>query len=237
MTTHTISFDQFKAALREEKKAGEMAAEKLAGEASTKLPTRLQLYRNFLEQPQTQIATIFFIYLDIIAQCLLMTGDNPGPIWNVIFLFATVFFAFELLLEASLFQVRFFSHWGCLVDTVLVGLRLARGYASFEMNQQHLFLLNFLKVWRFARLLNSYISIEKQKHTILRKKLKLQIESTNDWKEKALLSEDLDEEVKTLREALKMASQDVAAAMLGKFNPDLRHLQVVMEDSSISTDD
>ena len=88
----------------------------------------------------------------------------------------------------------------------------------------------------------------------LRQKLKSQIESTNGWKEQALLSEDVakvcNEEVKTLREALKIAAHDVAAAMLGKVNPelsqsiengyegdDINNVQVVMEDSSISTED
>jgi hypothetical protein len=99
-------------------------------------------------------------------------------------------------------------------------MRMGREYASFEMNQQQLAMFNFLRVWRFARLLNTYVAIEKQKQVALRKKLKLQTESTNDWKEKALLSENIakvcNEEVKTLREALTIASRDVAAAMLGR---------------------
>ena len=68
------------------------------------------------------------------------------------------------------------------------------------------------------------------------------------------MSEDIakvcNEEVKTLREALRIASVDVAAAMLGKVNPELSHsinddherdelndMQVVMEDSSTGTED
>ena len=175
--------------------------------------------------------------------------------WNAIFHFTTAFFTFELLLQAILFHTRFFSHWGCLVDTVLIAMRLVRGYTSFEIiNQHHLVLLYFLRCWRFARLLNSFIATEKQKYTALRRKLKSQIESTNVWKKKALLSEDIakvcNDEVETLRHALKIAADDVAAAMLGKVNTELtdsitggheldevNDMQVVMEDSSISTDE
>lgn len=264
MTKQTVSFDEFQAALLEEKaattnKASEMA-EKFTEEkaATSDHPTRFELCRqslaSFVEKPSTQLLTILFIYFDIIGQCLL-TGASPSPLWNIMFLFTTVFFTIELLLQALLFHVRFFSHWGCLVDTVLIVMRLGREYSSsFEMNHQHLVLLNFLKVWRFARLLNSFIAIEKQKCIALRQKLKSQIESTNGWKEQALLSEDVakvcNEEVKTLREALKIAAHDVAAAMLGKVNPELSRsiengyegddsnsVQVVMEDSSISTED
>jgi len=272
MTNQTVSFEEFQAALAEKaattKKASEMAekfteekaatTKKASEMASFDHPTRFELCRqslaSFVEKPSTQLLTILFIYFDIIGQCLL-TSESPSPLWNVMFLFTTVFFTIELLLQALLFHVRFFSHWGCLVDTVLIVMRLSREYSSFEMNQQHLVLLNFLKVWRFARLLNSFIAIEKQKCIALRQKLKSQIESTNGWKEQALLSEDVakvcNEEVKTLREALKIAAHDVAAAMLGKVNPELSQsiengykgddnsngVQVVMEDSSISTED
>ena len=259
MTEQTISFEEFQAALAE--KAATTKAEKFTEEkaATSDHPTRFELCRqlaSFVEKPSTQLLTILFIYFDIIGQCLL-TGESPSPLplWNIMFLFTTVFFTIELLLQALLFHVRFFSHWGCLVDTVLIVMRLGREYSSlFEMKQQHLVLLNFLKVWRFARLLNSFIAIEKQKCIALRQKLKSQIESTNGWKEQALLSEDVakvcNEEVKTLREALKIAAHDVAAAMLGKVNPelsqsiengyegdDINNVQVVMEDSSISTED
>jgi len=259
MTRQAVSFEEFEAALREDKAATKNARSEMAAEKSITHPTRLRLISRqtmsiFVEEPTTQIVTIFFIYLDIIAQCFL-AGETPGPIWNVVFLFTTVFFTFELLLQAFLFRERFFSHWGCLVDTMLIATRVGRKYASFEMNQQQLAIFNFLRVWRFARLLNSYVAIEKQKQLALRKKLKLQTESTSDWKKKALLSEDIaklcNEEVETLREALTIASKDVAAAMLGQYNPDLSHsidenvnkrgdyncMQDITEESSSSTDD
>eukprot|EP00573_Skeletonema_grethae_P012808 CAMPEP_0201693016 /NCGR_PEP_ID=MMETSP0578-20130828/5740_1 /ASSEMBLY_ACC=CAM_ASM_000663 /TAXON_ID=267565 /ORGANISM="Skeletonema grethea, Strain CCMP 1804" /LENGTH=274 /DNA_ID=CAMNT_0048178477 /DNA_START=677 /DNA_END=1501 /DNA_ORIENTATION=- len=274
MTKQIVSFEEFQAALFEEKaleeKALEEKAKKLIGdgdkleeraatttasEMASEHRARFEICRQFVERPSTQLLTIFFIYLDIIGHCLL-PGENLSSMWNAIFHFTTAFFTFELLLQALLFHARFFSHWGCLVDTVLIAMRLVRGYSSFEIiNQHHLVLLYFLRCWRFARLLNSFIATEKQKYTALRRKLKSQIESTNDWKKKALLSEDIakecNDEVKTLRHALKIAADDVAAAMLGKVNTELTHsitdghksdevndMQVVMEeDSSISTDD
>lgn len=264
MTKQIVSFEDLQAALLEEKalednakkltEDKERAATMTASEMASEPPTRFELCRQFVERPSTQLITIFFIYLDIIGHCLL-PGENLSSMWNAIFHFTTAFFTFELLLQAFLFHARFFSHWGCLVDTLLIAIRLVGGYSSFEIiNQQHLVLLYFLRCWRFARLLNSFIATEKQKYTALRRKLKFQIESTHDWKRKALLSEDVakvcNDEVKTLRHALKIAADDVAAAMLGKVNTELTHsitdenrqdevndMQVVMEDSSISTDD
>mmetsp|Transcript_18824 Transcript_18824/g.30842 ORF Transcript_18824/g.30842 Transcript_18824/m.30842 type:complete len:267 (-) Transcript_18824:420-1220(-) len=266
MSAETVSFDEFQAALLEEKTSAEKMTEGkllLEEKASTKNatmasasehPTRLEHSRQTLakivERPSTQVITILFVYLDIIYG--LLPGENPSTMWNTIFL---VFFTCELVLQAALFYARFFSHWGCLVDTVLIAMRLGTEYTSlFEMNQQHLALLNFLRCWRFARLLNSLVATEKQKCTALKRKLKSQFESTNDWKERALLSEDIakvcNEEVKTLREALIIASVDVAAAMLGKVNPELSHsinddherdelndMQVVIEDSSTGNED
>mmetsp|Transcript_28556 Transcript_28556/g.44979 ORF Transcript_28556/g.44979 Transcript_28556/m.44979 type:complete len:263 (+) Transcript_28556:194-982(+) len=262
MTKKIVSFEEFQAALIEEKALGEKAKkltadkldERAAGGMASEHPTRFELCRQFVERPSTQLLTIFFIYLDIIGHCLL-PGENLRSMWNAIFHITTAFFTIELLLQALLFHTRFFSHWGCLVDTLLIAMRLVRDYSSFEIiNQQHLVLLYFLRCWRFARLLNSFIDTEKQKCTALRRKLKSQIESTNDWKKKALLSEDFakvcNDEVKTLRHALKIAADDVAAALVGKVNIELtpsvkdehervevNDMQEVMEDSSISTDD
>ena len=248
MLSETVSFDEVKAALLEEKgKIGEKASAMIVDKSieATKHPR--QTLAKIVGKPSTQLLTIFFIYLDIIGHCLLLSSESPSPIWSIIFLFTSVFFTCELLLQALLFHTRFFSHWGCLVDTVLICLRLGTEYTSlFEMNKTHLVLLNFLRCWRFAKLLNSVISTEKQKCAAYKRKLKSQIESTNDWKAKALSNED---QVKTLREALRIASIDVAAAMLGKVNPELlgkddhvgdelnNDMQVVMEDSSISTED
>lgn len=253
MPSETVSFDEVKAALLEEKASGKIGEKAASGSADaiehSAVENSRQALAKIVEKPSTQLLTIFFTYLDIIGRCLLLSSENTSPIWNIIFLFTSVFFTCELLLQALLFHTRFFSHWGCLVDTVLIAMRFGTEYTSlFEMNQTHLVLLNFLRCWRFAKLLNSVVSTEKQKCAACKKKLKSQIESTNEWKAKALSSED---QVKTLREALRIASIDVAAAMLGKVNPELlgdsikddhvgdelNDMQVVMEDSSISTED
>lgn len=242
MTTQTVSFDEFQEALREERAVKTSDASKIK-----------QSLETFVEKPLIQLVTLCFIYLDIIAQCGL-TSENPGLInWsNAIYHVASIFFCCELLMQASIFNVRFFAHWGYLVDTMLIGLRLARKLSSFQVNQQHLVFLNFLRIWRFARLLHSYVDIEKQKHDATKMKLK---RKTKWWKEKALLSEDFvkvcNEEVKTLREALNIAAKDVASAMLGQVdngllsrsvgvnheNETIHDNQVVMENSSISTED
>ena len=150
-------------------------------------------------------------------------------------------------MNAILFRIRFFVHYGYLIDTLLITGRIARDYAMLELSASHLILMNLvLRIWRFVILLNTFITIEQQKQFVTKKELK-------EWKEKALQFEETvkicNEEVTTLREALNIAAKDVAAAMIGKFNHDLsrstikdnKHendqlngMQVIVEDSSMS---
>lgn len=153
-------------------------------------------------------------------------------------------------MHAILFRKRFFTHYGYLIDTLLLSGRIARDYAMVELSASHLILMNLvLRIWRFVRLLNTFITIEQQKHVATKKNLK-------EWKEKALQFEETvkicNEEVTTLREALNIAAKDVAAAMIGKFSHDfsqfaiednkhenddehqLNGMQVIVEDSSMS---
>lgn len=230
MQTNTISFDEFQAALLAERAAA--AAKQQSNEETPS--TMKQKLEYFIEGPNTQIVMLFFIYLDIIAMIFsyLLTSQNSGW-WSIIGHLCAVVFIIELVVHAILFRIRFFVHYGYLIDTLLVTGRIARDYAMLELSPSHLILMNLvLRIWRFVRLLNTFITIEQQKHIVTKKKLK-------EWKEKALQFEETvkicNEEVTTLREALNIAAKDVAAAMIGKFNHDLS--QFAIEDNKHENDD
>ena len=237
-TTNNISFDEFQAALLAERAAA-AAKQQSNEETSSTMKQKLQY---FIERPNTQLVLLFFVYLDIIAMIFQSSGW-----WSIIGHLCAIVFIIELLMHAILFRIRFFTHYGYLIDTLLVSGRIARDYAMLELSASHLILMNLvLRIWRFVRLLNTFITIEQQKHLVTKQKLK-------EWKEKALQFEQTvkicNEEVTTLREALNIAAKDVAAAMIGKFNHDLsqfaiednKHendqlngMQVIVEDSSMS---
>lgn len=158
----------------------------------------------------------------------MMSVTTIDAIRNVILSFQL----FELLLQMCIFRDRFFSHWGYAFDTILLITRLLNNYSILATNRHHLHLLSFLRVWRFVRVVQAYVAIEVRKHLRAKRKLAMQIESTNEWKWKATLTEEdvqrekrlsrqsrdvvkgYQEEIDTLREALKIAAQDVAAVRL-----------------------
>ena len=241
MQTNTVSFDEFQAALLADRAA--VTAKQQSNEETSSMKQKLEY---FIEGPNTQIVMLFFVYLDVIAMIFsnLLTNQSSGW-WSIIGHLCTVIFVIELLMHAILFRKRFFVHYGYLIDTLLVSGRIARDYAMLELSPSHLILMNLvLRIWRFVRLLNTFITNEQQKHIVTKNKLK-------EWKEKALQFEETvkicNEEVTTLREALNIAAKDVAAAMMGKFNHDLsqfaidnkhenddalKGMQVIVEDSS-----
>ena len=223
-----ISFDEFQAALLADRAAA------AAKQQSTTSSTMKQKLQYFIERPNTQLVLLFFVYLDIIAMIFsnFLTNESSGW-WSIIGHFCAVVFIIELVMHAILFRIRFFTHYGYLIDTLLFSGRIARDYAMLELSASHLILMNLvLRIWRFVRLLNTFITIEQQKHLVTKQKLK-------EWKEKALQFEETvkicNEEVTTLREALNIAAKDVAAAMIGKFNHDLS--QFAIEDNKHENDD
>jgi hypothetical protein len=242
-SSNTISFDEFQAALLADRATA--AAKQQSNEETSSTMKKLQY---FIERPNTQIVMLFFIYLDVIAMIFsnLLTSQSSGW-WSIIGHLCAVVFIVELLMHAILFRIRFFVHYGFLIDTMLVSARIARDCAMVDMSVNQLILINLvLRIWRFVRLLNTFITNEQQKHIVTKNKLK-------EWKEKALQFEETvkicNEEVTTLREALNIAAKDVAAAMMGKFNHDLsqfaidnkhenddalKGMQVIVEDSSMS---
>ena len=195
VTEQTVSLDEFQAALLEDKTATE----------NEKRTTLKANFLEFVQKPSFDIGLLVLIYLDIIAQCLVIGGE-PTPMWSAISQFATAIIAFEISLQVVLFHDTFFSHFGYLLDTTILLVRL-----GVKLNPTHFLFLNFLKAWRFARLVNCCVSIEKGKQSALRRRLELK------WKKKA---EDANEETETLRAALRFAAEDLAAAKLGKASPE-----------------
>jgi hypothetical protein len=229
MQTNTVSFDEFQAALLADRAAA--TAKQQSNEETSSMKQKLEY---FIEGPNTQIVMLFFVYLDVIAMIFsnLLTNQSSGW-WSIVGHLCAVVFIVELVVHAIIFRKRFFVHYGYLIDTLLVSGRIARDYAMLELSPSHLIIMNLvLRIWRFVRLLNTYIEIEHKKHIVTKKRLK-------EWKEKALQFEQTvkmcNEEVTTLREALNIAAKDVAAAMIGEFNHDLS--QFAIEDNKQESDD
>lgn len=162
----TISFEEFQAALLADRAAA-AAKQQSNEETSSTMKQKLQY---FIERPNTQLVLLFFIYLDIMAMIFsnLLTNQSSGW-WGIIGHLCTVVFIIELVVHAILFHKRFFVHYGYLIDTMLVSGRIARDYAMVELSASHLILMNLvLRIWKFVRLLNTFITIEQQKQIVIK---------------------------------------------------------------------
>ena len=170
-SSNTISFDEVQAAVLAYR-ATAAAKQQSNEETSSTMKQKLQYA---IERPNTQLVMLFFIYLDIIAMIFsnLLTNQSSGW-WSIIGHFCIVVFIVELMMHAILFRKRFFVHYGYLIDTLLVTGRIARDYAMLELSASQLTLMNLvLRIWRFVRLLNTYIDIEQQKRIVTKNKLKV----------------------------------------------------------------
>lgn len=195
-----------------------------------------------IEEPLVQIFVLLLIYLDVFLGSWAMisqvansstanASEEPFHHFRCIILYLH---AFELLLQMAIFHVRFFAHWGYAIDTFIIASRILKqhSFTWIQIGQCSLHLLCFLRIWRFVRLINTYIAIEIQKHNATKKELSFQRASVEQYKQEALiLQNDVErvkglqnqskqiakgcrDEVAMLREALKIAAQDVAQAMM-----------------------
>ena len=155
----------------------------------------------YMEDPSTACLFLLLVYLDTLLgslqlsgiNCFGLTARNADAILYVQ--------ALELLLQCALFGSRFFSHWGYLFDC---GIVTARFFPSVT-SRQNLHVLSFLRVWRFVRVVQSFVAIEATNHNAARKEAR-------EWKEKAALaSKKSREEIEVLKEALEMAAAEVAS--------------------------
>lgn len=139
--------------------------------------------------------------------------------------FVTFFFVAEIVAVVLVFGRSMFTHWGYLLD---VCTTVAQIYTEQHQYGKISRMLNLLRFWRMARLMNSLVSAEKDAHDKTARLLeksevevkRLQLEAANlrteveREKEARDAIEDMlqnyKEEVDTLNEALKIAAMDIA---------------------------
>jgi hypothetical protein len=139
--------------------------------------------------------------------------------------FTTFFFAAEIVAVVLVFGRAMMSHWGYLLDILTTGAQI---YLEQKQLGRVSRLLNILRFWRMARLMNAMVSTEKDAHDrtalllekseVEVKKLQLETASlrTEIVREKEArdaiedMLQNYKEEVDTLNEALKIAAMDIA---------------------------
>ena len=182
--------------------------------------------RYYIEDPAIVVFFLLLVYADIVLGSFVLSGDSSSSDSSNVLLqnLHTILLsvqAFELVLQMILFHTRFFSHWGYLLDTILIGTRLLNEYGGYEYDQRNLHLYSYLRVWRFFRAAQAFTTIEVTMHNNTKEKLFSQTKSTKEWKNKATtykddvarekkISKEFREEIDTLTEALQLAAQDVA---------------------------
>lgn len=180
--------------------------------------------RRHLDNPSFQVMILLFIYLDIILGATQHAADSDVTTTlhlEPIRAFILYIHAIELIVQMTLIN-RYFSNMGYMLDTVLIGTRL--------VGMPHSHLTGFLRVWRLFHLVETYISIETQTHTETKHELSRQLRIVGEFEKKVqtmesdlahekLLSEknrditkECQDEIETLREALRIAAIEVAAA-------------------------
>ncbi len=207
--------------------------------------------KSLIEDSTTQILILILINFDILLGTWHITSQltaNSSPVnqWLIplpTLRNATIYLQFiELVLQMSLFHIRFFSHWGYAIDSFLIMARILHRHDMMTMNATkdiitrntyHLQAQHFRIAWRFLRLIQTYISIEVGEHNVTKKELSRRTTQLEEYQTKAmLLEEDVTrerelriqnegvtkqcrEEVETLREALNIAAADVAKFGVG----------------------
>mmetsp|Transcript_12552 Transcript_12552/g.26712 ORF Transcript_12552/g.26712 Transcript_12552/m.26712 type:complete len:305 (+) Transcript_12552:122-1036(+) len=219
---------------------------------STSTSNRWTAWRDHLkvliEDPNIQILILILINLDILLGTWHLTSqltDNSSPLTQWLIPLPTLrkttiyLQLVELLLQMTLFHIRFFSHWGYAIDSFLIAARTLHRHDMMTMNATkdiitrntyYLQAQHFRIAWRFLRLIQTYISIEVVEHNVTKKELSRRTTEMEEFQTKAmLLEEDVSrerelriqneevtkecrEEVETLREALNIAAADVALA-------------------------
>mmetsp|Transcript_19319 Transcript_19319/g.35882 ORF Transcript_19319/g.35882 Transcript_19319/m.35882 type:complete len:338 (+) Transcript_19319:56-1069(+) len=156
--------------------------------------------------------------------------------------FTLFFFLLEICTLMITFKGEFFVHVGYLLDTVIVATCI---FCEIDGWGKEIRMLNFLRVWRLIRLVQSMMSEVRNEHEDTKSVLRLEQSKVKEAvAEKAILQDSLKrelearrrvetmlrgykDEVETLSEALKIAAIDVAEAAQ----------QQLMEDDGVFVDD
>ena len=142
-------------------------------------------------------------------------------------IFCSGVFVFEIFIMLISFRLRFFFHFGCLLDTFIISLQSYAWLNGF-MNESKV--LNIFRLWRLLRLFHSSVEEERSMHRraidevdsiklkarlteVEASRLRLEVERERESKRAVEeMLQNYKEEVETLNEALKIAAQDIAEA-------------------------
>lgn len=162
-----------------------------------------------IEEPYIVTFFLLIVYVDIILGSMSFTGGINRTATAIVILRHMILYVqcIELFLQMILFHVRFFSHWGYCFDTILVIAKLCHGQYTLDIRTHHLHLLSFLRVWRFIRVVQSYLAIEISRHNHTKGELSALMEYTTEYKRKIVSAE---EDIAILNEALTVAALDAA---------------------------
>jgi hypothetical protein len=179
--------------------------------------------RNNLLSPNVQIFVLSLVYFDMLIATTQAADKNDTTTYHFEPLRAVILYihAIELIAQMIIFNTRFLEQWGLMLDTILIGSRLAGTYSTP--------LIGFLRVWRLLPLIETFLAIETTKHVETQRELSRQLRAVEEFKKQTtMLESDLKqerdlrkqnedmtkewrEEIETLGEALKIAAMDVAA--------------------------
>lgn len=196
------------------------------------------LLESCLGNKQTSLVLRLFVSVGLLGQILKSFG-----------VFTDFFLTIEILVTAIVFNKALFSHWGYMLDLFVTASQIWLRRAGYTRESR---LLHILRFWRFVRLFNSLVSIEKDLHEETRVKLdsamsdiaKLREEEGILRGEVAKEKEARDsiedmlqaykDEIDTLNEALKIAAMDIAEVAQGEedFHPSDEEEEEAEEDDT-----
>ncbi|DAZ97149.1 TPA: hypothetical protein N0F65_004763 [Lagenidium giganteum] len=143
--------------------------------------------------------------------------------------FTTMFFLLELIVLACAFRLQFIRHIGYVLDLILVS---SSWIHELSTQSKLLRLLGLLRLWRVFRLVHSLVERERREHDVTRqlleneKKVVMNLRVEKDAAQQTLgkeyesraalevLLQGYKDEIDTMKEALSIAAQAVAAAEL-----------------------
>jgi hypothetical protein len=243
-----LSFEEFQAVNNRSKLQESVASDKNVKKPkstknnSTKNKTEIskpaslswrQQLGSFLEMFSIQTTIVCLIFVDIfIAFADNSLAAHNEKMFGTLFKSQAIFsvlirllFSIELLLVYLSFGFQALSHFGYLIDFLIILSQLYLDQIGYGSDSK---LLNFCRLWRLLRLIVAAVNAEKEKQKVIEQQLegfqntirKLEIDKQTITSELAKekeartaiekLLQNYKEEVDTLNEALKIAAMDIA---------------------------
>ena len=185
----------------------------------------IAMTQQYLKSSACQLFIIALVYFDILLASTEIAAANDNTTYHFEPLRTLILFihAIEIIAQMIALRSRFFNDWGFIVDLALISSRV--------LGLPHSHHTGFLRAWRLIPLIETYLANEKSEHFETKRELSRQLNVLEELKKKTIaLESELEqeriackqkedvamirlEEIETLREALKIAAVEVAAAM------------------------